>query len=54
MKACTANEPLACCEYCALNPRNISGEISDWFEPVVTHFCDKYKLHIDDFSEDDL
>ena len=48
MKACTANEPLACCEYCALNPRNISGTVSEWFEPVVTHFCDYFKLEVKD------
>ena len=44
MKACTANEPLACCEYCAFNPRNISGTVSKYFEPEVTHFCATFHI----------
>jgi hypothetical protein len=59
MKACTANEPLACCEYCAFNPRNITArrqlwvrqglsikakEKEEWFEPNVTHFCPDFRI----------
>ena len=52
MKGCSANEPLACCEYCAFNPRNISGEVATWFEPVVTHFCDDFRMEANDGPKD--
>jgi hypothetical protein len=50
MKACTAGEPLACCEYCAHNPANIKREVTLWFEPEVTHYCIEFKLKIDEDS----
>lgn len=47
MRGCSAGEPLACCEYCAFNPRT-RHTVEEWFEPAVTHFCKHFRMEHND------